>query len=112
MVSGAALQKLIGDLAVPVGARELRYGFSVPLKAEPFHAIQDRRDRLLVIAFAVGVLDAQQELAASTPGVEPIEEGRARAADMQVTGRRRRKSNDGRIGCRGLRHRTFSLICH
>jgi hypothetical protein len=34
-------------------------------------------------AFAVGVLDAQQELAALTLGVEPVEQRRARAADMR-----------------------------
>jgi hypothetical protein len=39
-------------------------------------------------ALAVGVLDAQQELAAGVAGVEPVEQRRARAADMQEAGGR------------------------
>jgi hypothetical protein len=45
-------------------------------------------------SLAIGVLDAQQERAAETLGVEPVEQSRARAADMQEAGRRRREAGD------------------
>src|SRR5262249_17759518 len=41
----------------------------------------------------VRVFDAKDERAAVTPGEKPVEERRTGAADVQVTGRRRRKSN-------------------
>ena len=47
-------------------------------------------------AGAVGVLDAQQEGAAGVAGVEPVEQRGARAADVQVAGRRRREAGDDR----------------
>ena len=49
-------------------------------------------------ALAVGILDAQQELAAGVAGVEPIEQRRARPADMQVAGGRGRKARDDGLG--------------
>ena len=45
-------------------------------------------------AFAVGILDAQQEGAAGVAGIEPVEQGGARAADMQHACGRGRKAQD------------------
>jgi hypothetical protein len=45
-------------------------------------------------ALAVGVLDAQQHLAAGVPRKEPVEQRRARATDVQVAGRGGREAGD------------------
>ena len=60
---------------------------AVPIEPKPAQAVEDRLHRLRRRAFAVGVLDAQQELAADVLGVEPVEQRRARAADVQEAGR-------------------------
>ena len=44
-------------------------------------------------ALDVGVLDAKHERAAMPAGVEPVEERSARAADVEIAGRRRRESD-------------------
>ena len=45
-------------------------------------------------ALAVGILDAQQELAAGVACVEPVEQRRARPADVQVAGGRGSEAGD------------------
>ena len=50
-------------------------------------------DHLPRRSLGVGVLDAQHEHAAMPPRVEPVEERRARAADVKVSGRRRREAD-------------------
>jgi hypothetical protein len=93
---------------VPLHARELEDDVAVPIEAEPFEAVQDRLGRLGCGARAVGVLDAQQEFAADMFGVEPVEQGRAGPADMQIAGRRGCEAADDRGGgvvCR-------SVVCH
>src|ERR1700722_9915996 len=72
-----------------LGTFELADRLAVPIEAEPFEPVENRIDRRLRRPLAVGVLDAQQELAAEALGVEPVEQRRARAADMQEAGRRR-----------------------
>ena len=96
-VIGMALgQHLVRDLGMAGGARELIGDLAVPRQAEPGEPIQDRRDRRLGRARAVGVLDAQQVLAAVMLGEEPVEQGRSGAADMQVAGGRGGEAgNDG-----------------
>ena len=69
------------------GAPELAHRLAVPVEPEPVEAVEDRVDRGLGRALAVGVLDAQQERAAEALGVEPVEQRRARAADVQEAGR-------------------------
>ena len=92
---GAAIgEQLPGDLAVAFGALELADRFAVPFEPEPVQAVENRVHRGRGRALAVGVLDAQQELAAESLGVEPVEQGRPRAADMEKTGRGRRKTGD------------------
>ena len=55
---------MLGDFAMAPGALELADRLAVPIEAEPFEPVDDRLDRRLRRALAVGVLDAQQELAA------------------------------------------------
>ena len=71
------------------GALELADRLAVPIEAQPFEPVENRVHRLLRRTFAVGVLDAQQEFAVAVLGEEPVEQRRARAADMQEAGRRR-----------------------
>ena len=89
---------------MPVSAGELRHGLAVPTEFEPPKAVEDRLDVLGLGAFAIGILDAEDELAAGVARIEPVEQRRARAADMQRAGGRRRKACDhraaiGRCGC-------------
>jgi hypothetical protein len=64
----------------------------VVIEAEPLHAVENRRQRLGRRALAVRVLDAQYERAAVPARVEPAEERRAHAADVQHAGRARREA--------------------
>ena len=61
----------------------------VPIDPQPAQAIEDAGDHLGLRALDVGVFDAQDERAAVTAGIQPVEESGARAADMQVAGGRR-----------------------
>jgi len=61
----------------------LRYGFTVPIQAQPFQPGGNRIDGFLGGALTVGVFDAQQELPAHVLGVQVIEQRRAGAADVQ-----------------------------
>jgi len=80
-------EHLLDDLAVALGARELADRLAVPFEPEPGEPVEDRLDRRFCGAFAVGVLDPEQEFAAQALGVEPVEQRRARAADMEEAGR-------------------------
>ena len=97
-VSLAAGQQLLGDLPVPRGAGELVDDVAIPVEFEPFQAVQDRGDRGIGRSFPVGVLDAQQHLAAELPGIEPVEQRGAGPPDMEKAGRRGSKAGDDGIG--------------
>ena len=67
----ALLQKLISELrvaCVPVGLIKRSF---VAVQAQPGHAVQNRLDRLIGRALAVGVLDSQHKTAAQFAGIEP-----------------------------------------
>jgi hypothetical protein len=53
----------------------------------------NRSGRFLGIARFVGILDAQNQFAAVMSGKEPIKQRRPRAADVEITGRRRRETD-------------------
>ena len=57
------------------------------LASEPTQAVEDCLDRLLGRALAVGVFDTQVERTAVMACKQPVEQGSARAPDMQETGR-------------------------
>jgi hypothetical protein len=56
------------DLGMARGAGELIDFLAVPIEPEPAHPVQDRIDRRLGRARAIGIFDAQQELAAVDGG--------------------------------------------
>ena len=78
-------------LALPVGpirattARPI-FRTLIPIHAQPGQTFVDQREELLAVALLVGVLDAQDKHATRVSRVEPIEERRAGAADMEETG--------------------------
>ena len=58
----------------------------VPLQLQPFHAPEDRVDRLRRRPLAVRVLDTENELPAAVPRIQVVEQRRTGAADVQVAG--------------------------
>jgi hypothetical protein len=77
-----------------LGALKLADRLAIPVQAEPFEPVDDRAHCSLCRTLAIGVLDAQKELAPEMLGVEPVEQSRARAADVQKSCRRRRETGD------------------
>ena len=63
-------------------------GLAVPVQTEPGQPVVDGRHGRFRRTRAVGVLDAQQEAAAMTPREQPVEQGRAGAAHVQMPCRR------------------------
>ena len=61
------------DLAIAVETLRLEVRALVGIEAEPRHAVEDHTHRLFRGALAVGVLDAQDELAARAARVQPAE---------------------------------------
>ena len=75
-------------LRLVIGAvRPADLGALVPVDAEPAEAVEDGLQGLGHVALLVGVVDAQDELAAVLAGEQPVEQGRADAADVQIAGR-------------------------
>jgi hypothetical protein len=87
-VGGAGVEQLLDDLAVALLARGLHERALVPVQAEPPQRVEDLLDGLGRRALPVGVLDAQQVAAAVVAGLQPVEERRPGAADVEVAGGR------------------------
>ena len=83
LVGLALVEKRAGHLGVTVGARLLADRLAVVVEPEPGQPVADGLRRLGRRPGAVGVLDPQQEPPAAAAGVEPVEQRRARSADMQ-----------------------------
>ena len=100
-VGAALVPELLGGLAVEVEALGLLVGAEVaadlgalvPVEAEPTHGAQDDLRVLLGGAGGVGVVDAQDEDAVVRAGKSPVVDGRAGAADVELAGRGRRKTD-------------------
>ena len=88
----ALSEPLLDDLAISRIALALVERPFVGIQAEPLHAVQDHLHGLGRRSFAIRVLHAQDESAAVAARVEPAEERRAHAADVQETGRARGKA--------------------
>ena len=83
----AALDQRVGDLGMARGPLELEHRRFVAVEAKPGQAVENRVDRRLGRAGAVGILDTKQILAAVMAGEQPVEQGSARTADMKIAGR-------------------------
>ncbi len=82
-VGAAAVEQRPQCLAVALGALGLHDRPFVPVELQPAQRVEDLLDVLGRRALAVGVLDAQQELSALVAREQPVEQGGARAADVQ-----------------------------
>ena len=100
--SAARFDHLVRHLRMALCPRELVNRLALPVEAQPFEPVDERGNRGFGRAGAVGVLDAQQELAAGVLGVKPVEQRGARAADVQIAGGGRGKAC---YHARGGRHR-------
>lgn len=58
----------------------------VPIEAEPGEALEDGEASGFGVALLICILDAEDELALVFPGEEPVKEGGAGAADVEVAG--------------------------
>ena len=80
LVEFGALRLEVGTiLAADLGA-------FVPIHAEPAHRVEDHLQEGVGIALLVRVLDAEDELTARVAGVEPVEQGRPGASDVEEAG--------------------------
>ena len=58
----------------------------IPVDPQPAQSIKDRLTSRFGVARFVGVLNAEDEFAAAIPRIEPVEQGSAGTADVEVTG--------------------------
>ena len=56
----------------------------VPFETEPAHPLENAGNHLVRRALRVGVFDAENKRAAVMPCEEPVEQRRARPADVQI----------------------------
>ena len=75
------------DLAVSVGAGILRNRIAVPGQSQPTQAVENGLHCFGRVATPIRVLDAQQHLATTVLGIEPVEERRPGSADVEKSGR-------------------------
>src|SRR6185312_8346894 len=106
-------EKLLPDLAIAREALHLEERPLVPVELEPLHRVEDGLLRFLRRALEVGVLDAQDELAAVAARVGPVEERRAGAPEVEIPGGARREAGADH-GARKARrknvHSTFAAV--
>ena len=110
-IGGAARQQLFGGGAISGQAIRLVKRSLIPVKAQPAQAVEDAVDQFRAIALDVGVFDAQNERAARVAREKPVEQGRARAAHVQIAGGRGRKTHAHGAGGR-IRVRIYAGNCH
>ena len=102
MVGLALFEELLGDLGVTIEALRLIIRPFVVIESEPLHTRENDIDRFLRGARPVGVLDAQNEFAASAARIQPVEQRGTGAADVKITGRARWKTGDDGHGARSM----------
>ena len=80
---------------IPAGFRAF-----IPIESKPAQPVVNGARGLLGVARPIGIFDAQNQRAARVFGVEPVEQGRARAAYVEIAGGRWSKAdaNGGRHG--------------
>ena len=91
----AGVEQLFGRWLVEIEALGLEERAFVPVEAEPAHAFENAFDHGFGGALEVGVLDAEDEGSAEVAGEEPVEEGGAGSADVEVASGRGRETDAG-----------------
>ena len=94
MIGAAGGEHRARDLGVPCAALRLMHDIAVPMQAKPIEPVDDRVHRLARRARAIGVLDPQAEQAGMMLREQPIEERRARAANVKEAGGRGGEADD------------------
>ena len=61
----------------------------VPIQIEPLQAVENGIERRLCVAIDVGVVDAQDHRAVVAARIQPVENERPGASNMQIARRRR-----------------------
>jgi hypothetical protein len=89
---------MLGHFAVARGIFILRNGGAIPVEAKPVKAINDGFYGVFVMAGAVCVFYPQQEFALMFAGIEPVEQGCAGPANMQIAGGGRGEAGDDWFG--------------
>src|SRR5690606_3134640 len=87
----------------------LEVGPLVPVDPEPGEAVQNGARMLLARSVAVGVLDPQHEDAAVLAGEQPVVDGRAGAAHVQVARGRGREADSHRTSSSRSSRRLFVM---
>jgi hypothetical protein len=64
----------------------LRYGLAIPVETEPCEAFENGLGSCISGALTVGVFNAQQHFSAIALGIGPVEQGRARTTNMEISG--------------------------
>src|SRR6202022_1742511 len=106
----AAGKQLLRNFAVARGPAELVDDLAVPIEPEPFQPVPKGVNRFLGRSLPVGVLDAQQHLAAAPARVEPVEQRRAGSSDVEEACRRGGKAGDDGISHYRSGYRSGSRI--
>lgn len=96
----AALQEFLGGLSVVCRKFGLEIRSFVPGDSQPGQAVEDAVDGFLGGTFGVGILDAQHQFTVMFFCVQPVVDGGAGAADMEVAG-----------WAGGKRKRTSDIVC-
>ena len=86
-VRRAAVEQAVGIGVVPRHVGTLVHDLFVPREAEPLEPFENGAGAFVGAAGAIGVFDAQEEVAVELLRVQPVEEGCTRAADMEKAGR-------------------------
>jgi hypothetical protein len=70
----AGVEHGLRDLRMAVGPGELEHRVGIAAQAQPVEAVEDRVDRGIGRAGAVGILDTQKIGAAMVTGIKPVEQ--------------------------------------
>src|SRR5262249_15725797 len=65
----------------------------IPIEIEPLEAFHNTCASILSRAFSIGIFNAENKFPAYFTGIEPVEERRTGTTQMEITGRRRSKTN-------------------
>jgi hypothetical protein len=76
------------------------------MNAEPAEPVDDALNEFGLVALGVGILDTQDHGAALVTGEQPVKQGGARAAYVEIAGGRWRKPHAHRA------NRVFSVFAH
>ncbi len=98
LIGKPAVDQFLRDRQMPRHLAALVDRRLVVVQPQPAHTVEQRVDRRLRRALAVRVLHPQQKLAAGVPREQPIKDGGADIADMDVAGGTRRETDsDGHL---------------